>query len=80
MALIGHAKTQSKLAKIGRNDRETDYTIPSLAKRGYQIVANMVDNIFYVTIDTDDEGNQIRVVKTRETNEYFAGSRFKYLP
>lgn len=80
LALIGHAKTQSKLAKVGRNDRETDYTIPSLAKRGYQIVANMVDNIFYVTIDQDEEGNQIRVVKTRETNEYFAGSRFKYLP
>lgn len=80
LALIGHAKTQSKLAKVGKNDRETDYTIPSLAKRGYQIVANMVDNIFYVTIDQDDEGNQIRVVKTRETSEYFAGSRFKYLP
>lgn len=82
LALIGHAKTQSKLAKAGKNEREreTDYTIPSLAKRGYQIVANMVDNIFYVTIDQDEEGNQIRVVKTRETNEYFAGSRFKYLP
>ena len=80
LALIGHAKTQSKLAKVGRNDRETDYTIPSLAKRGYQIVENMVDNIFYVTIDQDDDGNQIRVVKTRETGEYFAGSRFKYLP
>ena len=80
LALIGHAKTQSKLAIRGKNERESDYTIPSLAKRGYQIVANMVDNIFYVTIDQDDEGNQVRVVKTRETNEYFAGSRFKYLP
>lgn len=80
LALIGHAKTQNKLAKIGKNERETDYTIPSLAKRGYQIVANMVDNIFYVTIDQDDDGNQVRVVKTRETDSYFAGSRFKYLP
>ena len=25
-------------------------------------------------------GNQVRVIKTRATNEYFAGSRFKYLP
>ena len=40
----------------------------------------MVDNIFYVTIEEDEEGNQRRVIKTRETNEYFAGSRFKYLP
>ena len=80
LALIGHAKTQSKLAKKGKNEVESDYTIPSLARRGYQIVANMVDNIFYVTIDYDEEGNRIRVLKTRETSEFFAGSRFKYLP
>ena len=80
LALIGHAKTQSKLAKKGKNEVESDYTIPSLARRGYQIVANMVDNIFYVTIDYDEEGNRVRVIKTRETSEFFAGSRFKYLP
>lgn len=80
LALIGHAKTQSKLAKKGKSEVESDYTIPSLARRGYQIVSNMVDNIFYVTIDYDEEGNRIRVLKTRETSEFFAGSRFKYLP
>ena len=80
LALIGHAKTQSKLAKKGKNEVESDYTIPSLARRGYQIVANMVDNIFYVTIDYDEEGNRVRVLKTRETSEFFAGSRFKHLP
>ena len=40
----------------------------------------MVDNIFYITIDEDEDGNHKRVLKTRATNEYFAGSRFKYLP
>ena len=80
LALIGHAKTQSKLAKKGNNEVESDYTIPSLARRGYQKVAAMVDNIFYITIDEDEDGNQKRVLKTRATNEYFAGSRFKYLP
>ncbi len=80
LALIGHAKTQSKLAKKGNNEVESDYTIPSLARRGYQIIAAMVDNIFYITIDEDEDGNQKRVLKTRATNEYFAGSRFKYLP
>lgn len=80
LALIGHAKTQSKLAKKGNNEVESDYTIPSLARRGYQIVAAMVDNIFYITMGEDEDGNQIRVIKTRATNEYFAGSRFKYLP
>ena len=80
LALIGHAKTQSKLAKKGNNEVESDYTIPSLARRGYQIVAAMVDNIFYITMDEDEDGNQVRVIKTRATNEFFAGSRFKYLP
>jgi hypothetical protein len=80
LVFIGHAKTQSRLAKRGNNEVENDYTIPSLAKRGYQIVANMVDNIFYVTIDHDEEGNRVRVVKTRETDEYFAGSRFQHMP
>lgn len=80
LALIGHAKTQSKLAKKGNNEVESDYTIPSLARRGYQIVAAMVDNIFYITMGEDEDGNQVRVIKTRATNEYFAGSRFKYLP
>ena len=80
LALIGHAKTQSKLAKKGNNEVESDYTIPSLARRGYQIVAAMVDNIFYITMNEDEDGNQVRVIKTRATNEYFAGSRFKYLP
>ena len=76
----GHAKTQSKLAKKGNNEVESDYTIPSLARRGYQIVAAMVDNIFYIPMGEDEDGNQVRVIKTRATNEYFAGSRFKYLP
>lgn len=80
LVFIGHAKSQSKLAKSGKNERETDYTIPSLAKRGYQIVANLVDNIFYVTIDQNEDGDRVRVIKTRETDEYFAGSRFQHMP
>lgn len=80
MYLIGHAKTQSKLAKRNEREVESDYTIPSLARRGYEIVANMVDNIFYCDIDEDEDGKEIRVLRTRATNEYFAGSRFAYLP
>jgi hypothetical protein len=37
-------------------------------------------HLLSVTIDYDEEGNRIRVLKTRETSEFFAGSRFKYLP
>lgn len=77
--LIGHAKSQSKLMKANDKENEIDYIQPSLARRGYQIVANMVDNIFYADIDIDSEGNEIRVLRTRATSEYFAGSRFEHL-
>lgn len=77
--LIGHAKTQSRLTKSNNGETETDYTIPSLARRGYEIVSAMVDNIFYCDIDIDENGNQVRVLRTRATNEYFAGSRFAHL-
>ena len=80
MYLIGHAKAQSKLMKQNEKESEIDYIQPSLARRGYQIVANMVDNIFYCTIDYDENGEEIRVLKTRATAEYFAGSRFEHLP
>ena len=66
--------------KQNEKESEIDYIQPSLARRGYQIVANMVDNIFYCTIDYDENGEEIRVLKTRATAEYFAGSRFEHLP
>ena len=76
----GHAKVQSKLAKKSNNEAEIDYIIPSLAKRGYKIVSTMVDNIFYVDIDVNEEGKEMKVVRTRATREHFVGSRFKFLP
>lgn len=80
LTLIGHAEVQSKLAKKSNNEAEIDYIIPSLAKRGYQIVSAMVDNIFYVDIDVNEEGKEMRVTRTRATREFFVGSRFKFLP
>ena len=80
ITFIGHAKSQSKLAKKNNAEEEVDYMMPSLAKRGYQIVSALCDNIFYITINEDENGEPIRVIKTRATNEYFAGSRFSHLP
>lgn len=78
--LIGHAKTQSKLLKQNEKENEIDYIQPSLARRGYQIVSAMVDNIFYCDIEVNEIGEEIRVLRTRATSEFFAGSRFEHLP
>lgn len=81
ITFIGHAKAQSKLAKKNNNiEAEIEYMMPSLTKRGYQIVSALVDNIWYCDIDVDEEGNEVRVLRTRATKEFAAGSRFKYLP
>lgn len=80
ITFIGHAKAQSKLAKKNNAETEVEYMMPSLAKRGYQIISALVDNIWYCDIDVDEEGNETRVLRTRATKEFAAGSRFKYLP
>ena len=40
----------------------------------------MVDNIFFAYVKIQEDQTERRVVFTRETNNYFAGSRFKHLP
>lgn len=81
ITFVGHAKIQSKLAKKNNNtETEVDCIIPSLAKRGYQIISALSDNIFYCDIVEDEDGNEQRVLRTRATSTIFAGSRFGYLP
>lgn len=79
LILISHAKAQSKLLKANNKENEVDYIQPSLARRGYAICANMVDHILYCDIQVNDEGEEERVLRTRATSEYFAGSRYEHL-
>jgi len=60
--------------------RETSKYQPSLHKRAFKIVSKMVDNIFFAYVKIQEDQTEKRVVFTRETSNYFAGSRFKYLP
>lgn len=60
--------------------RETTKYLPSLHKRAFKIVSKMVDNIFFAYVKIQEDQTEKRVVFTRETNNYFAGSRFKHLP
>lgn len=61
-------------------EREVVKFVPSLNKRAFKIVSKMVDNIFFAYVKINEGGAEERVVFTRETNVYFAGSRFKHLP
>ena len=60
--------------------REISKYQPSLHKRAFKIVSKMVDNIFFAYVKIHEDQTERRVVFTRETNNYFAGSRFKHLP
>lgn len=78
---ISHAEDKKLTIKDHKGvEREIVKFTPSLHKRAFKIVSKMVDNIFFAYVKVNENGTEERVVFTRETNVYFAGSRFKYLP
>lgn len=54
--------------------------LPTLNKRCFNLVNKFVDNIFFGNILLDENRKEKRTIFTRETINYKAGSRFKYLP
>lgn len=78
---ISHAEDKKLTVKDHKGiEREVVKFTPSLNKRAFKIVSKMVDNIFFAYVKINEDGKEERVAFTRETNVYFAGSRFKYLP
>lgn len=78
---ISHSEDKKLTIKDYKGiEREIVKFTPSLHKRAFKIVSKMVDNIFFAYVKTNEDGMENRVVFTRETNVYFAGSRFKHLP
>lgn len=78
---ISHAEDKKLTVKDHKGvEREIVKFVPSLHKRAFKIVSKMVDNIFFAYVKNQEDGTEERVVFTRETNVYFAGSRFKHLP
>ena len=61
------------------DDSEVEIIAPSIPKRAYEIVNQLVDIIGYIDITWDEEGNSERWLYTRKTPTVMAGSRFKYL-
>ncbi|HLO11568.1 MAG TPA: ATP-binding protein [Pseudoneobacillus sp.] len=81
LAFISHATTKTEKIPTPQGEVEIEKYIPSVPKRGLEIMTKMVDNILfaYLTIDAETKQEK-RVLYTRETLNFQAGSRFSGMP
>ena len=77
LVLISHIETRKE--KVNDDGDEIEILAPSMPKRCYEVVNQIVDIIGYISTEWDDEGNSERWLYTRQTPTIMAGSRFKYL-
>ena len=76
LVLISHIETRKEKTS---DDSEVEILAPSMPKRCYEVVNQIVDIIGYISTEWDDMGNSTRWLYTRQTPTVMAGSRFKYL-
>lgn len=76
LVIIAHV---DKRTEKRADDSEVEIIAPSIPKRAYEIVNQLVDIIGYIDVTWDEEGNSERWLYTRKTPTVMAGSRFKYL-
>ena len=76
LVLISHIETRKEKTA---DDSEIEILAPSMPKRCYEVVNQIVDIIGYIATEWDDAGNSQRYLYTRQTPTVMAGSRFPYL-
>ena len=76
LVLISHIETRKEKTA---DDSEIEILAPSMPKRCYEVVNQIVDIIGYIATEWDDDGNSYRWLYTRQTPTVMAGSRFPYL-
>ena len=76
LVLISHIETRKEKTS---DDSEIEILAPSMPKRCYEVVNQIVDIIGYISTEWDDNGESHRYLYTRATPTVMAGSRFKYL-
>ena len=76
LVLISHIETRKEKSA---DDTEIEILAPSMPKRCYEVVNQIVDIIGYIATEWDDDGNSQRWLYTRQTPTVMAGSRFPYL-
>ena len=76
LVLISHIETRKEKTA---DDSEIEILAPSMPKRCYEVVNQIVDIIGYIATEWDEDGNSQRWLYTRQTPTVMAGSRFPYL-
>ena len=76
LVLISHIE---KMKKKIDDEHEIEVFAPSMPKRCYEVVNQIVDIIGYISTEWDDNNEEQRWLYTRQTPTIMAGSRFKYL-
>ena len=76
LVLISHIETRKEKTA---DDSEIEILAPSMPKRCYEVVNQIVDIIGYIATEWDETGDSKRYLYTRQTPTVMAGSRFKYL-
>ena len=76
LVLISHIETRKEKTA---DDSEIEILAPSMPKRCYEVVNQIVDIIGYIATEWDEAGNSHRWLYTRQTPTVMAGSRFPYL-
>ena len=76
LVLISHIETRKEKTA---DDSEVEILAPSMPKRCYEVVNQIVDIIGYISTEWDENGESHRYLYTRATPTVMAGSRFKYL-
>ena len=76
LVLISHIETRKEKTA---DDSEIEILAPSMPKRCYEVVNQIVDIIGYIATEWDEAGNSERWLYTRQTPTVMAGSRFPYL-
>lgn len=81
LAFISHSTVKKEKIPTPEGEQEIEKYIPSVPRRGLEIMTKMVDNILFAYLTINPETKQERrVLYTRETLNFQAGSRFKGMP
>lgn len=76
LLFISHAKDKPEPTA---KDSEHTKAYPALPDRPFNLINKMVDLVGYITTEHTDENNVERFIYFRETDDFFAKSRFKYI-
>lgn len=77
LIIISHVDV--KIEAVGE-DESRQIIGPSIPKRGYAIVNQLVDIIGYISTEYDEDGGSHQFLQTRASSTIMAGSRFPNLP